>query len=158
MSGTQFPSLWSLQVIASAKARLCANNQWDVLTKTLSKKKKRMKMMIKHSAEKRNSFALIEALFAMENSSVGHMTEPMNKTVRYYGVSQQVWNMFRKVYPHIKHRFFIKHFFWQLSFKKCSYWCIKVLIWTKNDSKNWQISTVKLLLRTRNHFCSGSEL
>ena len=29
----------------------------------------------------RNSFALIEALFAMENSNVGHMTEQTNETV-----------------------------------------------------------------------------
>ena len=54
--------------------------------------------------------------------------------------------------------FFWKNFFLQLAFKKCNFWCIKVLIRIKNDLENWQITTMKLLLRTLNHANSGSEL
>ena len=54
--------------------------------------------------------------------------------------------------------FFYENFFWQLAYKKCNFWCIKVVIRIKNDLWNWQITTMKLLLRTKTHAKSGSQL
>ena len=54
--------------------------------------------------------------------------------------------------------FFHKNFFSQFAFKKCCSSCIKVLIQTKNDFNNWQITTENLLLRTKHHFYLESEL
>ena len=65
---------------ANAKVRLCANNQWDVLTKMSAS----MMMPPQRSClcvKTRNSFASIAALYATENSIVGHMTKLMNKIV-----------------------------------------------------------------------------
>ena len=51
----------------------------------------------------------------------------------------------------LKAPFFKENFSLQLAFKKCNYWCIKVLIQSKNDFENWQFTTMKLLLRPKNH-------
>ena len=68
------------------------------------------------------------------------------------------FKMIQKDSKWLEHRFFQKNFFLQFAFKKCNFWCIKVLIRIKNDLENWQITTMKLLLRTLNHANSGSKL
>ena len=58
----------------------------------------------------------------------------------------------------VLHRFFQENFSSQFAFKKRFYWCIKVPNQSKNDFENWQFTTIKLLLRPKNHFYSGLKL